>query len=169
MKLKRSYTFLYMPDDHGESRHFRLPRWLIVGCAACVLVLGTVSVLYAIGVKTGNSWLPGGSKLQRENLALNRSIDGLSESIDHLRTEVDGVYEVQNKVAQVINLPRLDGDTFAAGVGGRRHVEFASLASNNLDVDLLGGGDLGEHLDQMLRQAKIQRQGYLAKIGRAHV
>lgn len=164
MKLKKSYTFLYMPDDHGASRNLRLPRWLIIGCAVCVLALGTVSVLYAVGVKTGNSWLPGGSQFQRENVALRGSMEKLNDTVDHLRNEVDEVHDVQNVVAQAINLPRVDDDTFAAGVGGRNHSAFASSQSMEMAEGDLGGGDLGEQLDQMLRQAKIQKQGYLAML-----
>ena len=163
MKLKKNYTFLYMPEDHGASRQFRLPRWLVVSSVMCVVLLGGVAALYGVGVKTGNSWLPGGSRFQQENLALQSSISGLEGQVDNLRQEIDEVYEVQNVMASAINLPTMDEETFAAGVGGRQHLDYT-------DVEISGfaggtpAGDMGEQLDQMLRQAKIQRQGYLAMI-----
>ena len=163
MKLKKSYTFLYMPEDHGASRQFRLPRWLIVGSVVSVVILGGVAALYGVGVKTGNSWLPGGSRYQRENLVLQSSITGLEGQVDHLRAEIDEVYEVQNVVATAINLPTMDEETFAAGVGGREHLGFANEEVPGMTPGSVNG-DLGERLDQMLRQAKIQRQGYLAMI-----
>lgn len=161
MKLKRSYTFLYMPEDHGESRQFRLPRWAVVSVAVCGLLLGGVAVLYGVGVGTGNSWLPGGSRLQRENRTLHSSITGLETQIAGLEGEIEAVHQVQNVVATAINLPTMDDETFAAGVGGRQHLEF----DNPEDPAGLGASaDLGERLDQMLRQAKIQRQGYRAML-----
>lgn len=163
MKLKKSYTFLYMPDDHGASRQFQLPRWLIVSSAVTVVLLGSVAALYSVGIKTGNSWLPGGSRFQRENLVLQSSITGLEGQIDNLRGEIDQVYEVQNVVATAIDLPTMDEETFAAGVGGRGHLGFATDEVPGLTPGSVNG-DLGEQLDQMLRQAKIQRQGYLAMI-----
>jgi len=163
MKLKKSYTFLYMPEDHGDTRQFRLPRWLIVGTAVCVLLGGTVAALYAVGLNTGNSWLPGGSQYQRENLVLQSSITGLKGQIVNLQTEINDVYEVQKVVATAINLPTMDKETFAAGVGGRQHLGYAGAEVPGLTLDSTSG-DLGEQLDQMLRQAKIQRQGYLAMI-----
>ncbi|MCB1182141.1 M23 family metallopeptidase [bacterium] len=163
MKLKKSYTFLYMPEDHGASRQFRLPRGLIVGVGGTLLVLVGVSVLYGVGVGTGNSWLPGGSRFQKENRALMATIDGLEGRVDGLRGEIDRVHEVQNVVAAAINLPGVDDETFAAGVGGRGPTDLSPVEVPGLD-GRSGGGDLGERLDQMLRQAKIQRAGYLAMI-----
>jgi len=163
MNLKKNYTFLYIPVDQGASRQFRLPRWLILGSAAGLVLLGGIAVLYGIGIKTGNSWLPGGSRFQQENRELLESVVGLETQVDDLRGEIEQVHEVQNLVASVINLPTMDDETFAAGVGGRQHLDFAVKEVPGLQsgADLSG---LGEQLDQMLRQAKIQCQGYLAMI-----
>ena len=163
MKLKKSYTFLYMPEDHGRSRQFRLPRWLIVTSLSCVLVFGGVAVLYGVGIKTGNSWLPGGSRYQQENRSLQQTIAGLTGRVENLRGEIDQVYEVQNAMAAAIDLPLLDVETFAAGVGGRQQLGYENVEMQGLSA-LDGDEDIGEQLDQMLRQAKIQRQGYLAMI-----
>ncbi len=163
MKIKKSYTFLYMPEDHGTSRQFLLPRWLIVSTAAGVLLLAGVAALYGFGIKTGNSWRPGGSRYQQENLALQSSVANLAGRIDNLQGEIEQVYEVQNIVAATMNLPTMDEETFAAGIGGRQHLGFAEAEVPGLAPGA-ADGDLGEMLDQMLRQAKIQRQGYLAMI-----
>lgn len=163
MKLKKTYNFLYIPGDEGVSRQFRLSHWLIWGSAAGLLLLGGIAVLYGLGIKTGNSWLPGGSRFQQENRELLAAVTDLEVRVDDLRGEIEEVHEVQNMVAAVINLPTIDEATFAAGVGGRQHLDFS--------VDEVPGlksgaelSDMGEKLDQMLRQAKIQRQGFLAMI-----
>jgi len=165
MKLKKSYTFLYMPEDHGESRQFQIRRWAILASVGGVCLLGLVAILYVMGVGTGNSWLPGGSKIQKENRVLLATIDDLEDHIGGLNEEIDRVHEVQNLVASAINLPLMDEETFAAGVGGRTLLE-----ENRIEVPELGPEtedmivDLGQELDQMLRQARIQRQGYTAML-----
>jgi len=163
MKLKKSYTFLYMPEDHGASREFRVSRWSIVVPAGVLVLLLGIAGLYTAGIGTGNSWMPGGSRYQKENLALIGTIDGLEDKVLVLRDEIDGVHEVQGMMAAAINLPAIDEETFAAGVGGRGHLEYANQEVPGLGMDDLSGS-VGDDLELMLRQAKIQRQGYLAML-----
>jgi murein DD-endopeptidase MepM/ murein hydrolase activator NlpD len=165
MKLKKSYTFLYMPEDHGQSRQFRV-SWGGVLLPACALLLLTViGVFYGIGITTGNNWLPGGTRLQKENQVLKGTIGRLETQVLVLRDEIDGVREVQDMMAAAINLPAIDAETFAAGVGGRGHLGFGPQEVPGLDLNP-GSGSLtvGEDLELMLRQAKIQRQGYMAML-----
>lgn len=160
MKFKKNYTFLYMPEDHGASRQFRLPRWGLLAPVAVLLLLVGIAVFYGVGVGTGNSWVPGGSSLQRENFVLKGTIKNLEGQVTVLREEIDGVREVQDLMAAAINLPLLDEGTFAAGVGGRGHLEYPVEQVEGLAASK----SMGQELDQMLRQAKIQRQGYLAML-----
>jgi len=165
MKLKKSYTFLYMPEDHGQSREFRVSRWGFLGPGVAVVVLLLAAGLYGASLGTGGGWLPGGSPLQKQNVALRSAVDGLEDQVAGLREEIDTVYEAGNRMAAVAGLPALDAETFAAGVGGRAHLEYApeevpglpAAAEGHLEV-------LGEDLDQMLRQARIQRQGFAAML-----
>ncbi len=170
MKLRKSYTFLYMPEDHGASREFRVSRWSILVPAGVLILLVGIAGLYTAGIGTGNSWLPGGSRYQKENLVLMGTIDGLEDQVLVLRDEIDGVREVQDLMAAAINLPVIDEETFAAGVGGRGHLDYASEEVPGVDLDY---GDLansaGGDLELMLRQAKIQRQGYLAMLDTLNV
>lgn len=164
MKLKKGYTFLYMPDDHGHSRQFRIPRWSVlttVGGSAFVVCL---ALLYLIGLPSGNGWWPGGSTLQKEKQVLLSRVTGLKSQVEDLRGEIDIVYLVQNKLADAMQLTPLDLETFAAGVGGRSSLKFATEEVPGLNPAFAGFGELGEDLGQMLRQARIQKQGYLAML-----
>ncbi len=163
MKLKKSYTFLYMPEDHGASREFRVSRWNILVPAGVLILLVGIAGLYTAGIGTGNSWLPGGSRYQKENLTLVGTIDGLENQVLVLRDEIDGVREVQDMMAVAINLPAIDEETFAAGVGGRGHLDYATEEVPVPGLDDFSGS-VGDDLELMLRQAKIQRQGYLAML-----
>lgn len=165
MKLKKSYTFLYMPEDHGASREIRVARWKIVVPAVVVAALVVATVFYGVGVQQGNGWLPGGSRLQKENRFLEGTIVGLNGQVTDLRAEIDGVREVQNMMAAAINLPQVDDETFAAGIGGRGHLDYAAEEVPGATVEAgRRFGEMAMDLDQMLRQARIQRQGYLAML-----
>jgi len=137
MKLKRSYTFLYMPDDHGESRLLRLPRWVIVTAAGAVLCLALGTVLYGVGLGHGSGWLPGGSRFERENRTLRGALSALESRVARLRDEMDGVREVQVEVASAVNLPLVDDETYAAGIGGRGRRPAGALAAL---AEVPGGG-----------------------------
>lgn len=165
MKLKKSYTFLYMPEDHGHSREYRVPWWSLALSLAAITVLVLTGALYGVGLSAGTSWLPGGSVYQQENLALRATIAGLEGQISELRAEVDEVFAVQNMVAGAINLAPVDAETFAAGIGGRGGLDLRPNEVPGLTTNADGQtSSLGDELDQMLRQAKIQRQGYLAML-----
>nr|MEE4268965.1 M23 family metallopeptidase [Candidatus Krumholzibacteria bacterium] len=165
MKLKKAYTFLYMPEDHGPTRTVKVSRWgILTGVGVMCLLVG-VGVLYGLGLHFGNGWLPGGSRLQKENLALNNRVHGLENQIEGLKDEVSLVYDVQSLVASAVNLEPLDAEVFAAGVGGRGDLMLAGAEVPGLDSHLPPAASfdgLDEELGQLLRQARIQRQGYQA-------
>lgn len=167
MKLKKNYTFLYMPDDHGPTRQFKLPRWVIVlGSGMSVFVL-CLAVLYGVGVKTGSGWLPGGSLLRQENLTLVSRIGDLQGQVEGLREEMDDTFVIQNLLATAVDVQPLDEETFAAGIGGRLPLGLTDIETPGQDLSLELQGefaDLGREVNLMVRQARIQRQGYQAML-----
>ena len=70
------------------------------------------------------------------------------------------------EVASAVNLPLADDETYAAGIGGRRPAlgDLAEVPGLALAGNGTGLSGLGQELDLMLRQARIQRQGYLAML-----
>lgn len=165
MNLKKAYTFLYIPEDNSPTRQVKISRWGIFLSSGLVTLLTCLAILYFVGLRTGSGWLPGGSRLQKENLALNHRIEGLEGQVVDLRGEIDQVYDVQNLLATAVNLEPLDAEVFAAGVGGRGELGFAKAEVPGLDSILPKSGEfsgLDQELGQLLRQARIQRQGYQA-------
>ncbi len=167
MKLKKVYTFLYMPEDHGPTRQVKVYRWGILISGGVAVFLVCLSALYGVSVKTGSGWLPGGSLLRQENSNLVTNIDDLQGQVKELRTEMDQTFEMQNLVATAVDLQPLDRETFAAGVGGRGPLDFSDveIPGQDLSVHLPGEfSDLGKEVELMVRQARIQRQGYQAML-----
>ncbi len=167
MKLKKNYTFLYMPEDHGPTRQLRVPRWsLLLGSGVLVFLL-CLSVLYGVGVKTGAGWIPGGSVLNQENQTLVAEIDQLQGQVLDLRDEMDETFAMQNLVATAVDLQPLDKETFAAGVGGRGPLGLTDLEIPGQDLSDVQQSEfsaLGKEVNLMVRQARIQRQGYQAML-----
>ncbi|MCP4292867.1 MAG: M23 family metallopeptidase [bacterium] len=80
---------------------------------------------------------------------------------------MDQSFEMQNMVATAVNLNPLDEETFAAGIGGRESLSYLDSEIPGYDSrqpfsDEFSG--LGEEVNLMLRQARIQRQGYQAML-----
>ena len=170
MKLKKNYTFLYLPEDEGPSRQFVIPRWTILGTAGLAVFLLCLAGLYGVGIWTGNSWLPGGSRLQKENLSLRTEIAGLGDQVQVLRDQMDSVYESRNLMAAALELPEMDRSTYQAGIGGRTPLtattlEMPQLQATATDADVVPNSRLaalGLELDLLCRQARLQKQGYVA-------
>ena len=115
----------------------------------------------------GSGWLPGGSVLRRENTELVSRIGNLQDQVSGLRDEMDQTFEMQNLVATAVDLRPLDSETFAAGIGGRAPLEYTDveIPGQDLSEGLRGDfSDLGAEVDLMVRQARIQRQGYQAML-----
>jgi murein DD-endopeptidase MepM/ murein hydrolase activator NlpD len=169
LKLKKRYTFLYMPEGNGASREFFLPAWLLVAGGVVSAFLLIVLVLYGVGLYTGSSWLPTESELEYENKILRANLEQLNGKVIELRAELDNTLAVQNLVASAVNLSPLDDDAYAAGVGGRgallaANTEVPGLASYRQELAAGGGLSLDAELDLMLRQVRIQRQGFRAML-----
>jgi murein DD-endopeptidase MepM/ murein hydrolase activator NlpD len=161
MGINKSFTFLYMPADHAEVRELRVSRRLFLLSGGGLVVILAFAALYLVGLSQGSSWLPGGSALIQENAGLVSQIGRLEEQIACLKQEMAEVYEIQGTVSQAVGLDPLAPDVWEAGVGGRmplHHGDLEGMPYVRQDrLTILEG-----ELDKLLRQARIQHQGYLA-------
>lgn len=161
MRLKKSFTFLYMPEDHSRVRQVRIRSAAFVLTVIGLVGLVALAAFYLVGLWRGSSWLPGGSVLVRENARLTSRIGHLEEQISLLRADLAEVYQVQELVSVAVGLDPLNPAVWEAGIGGRR-------PPPSLVVGLSPAAKEGElasletELDKMLRQARIQHQGYRA-------
>jgi murein DD-endopeptidase MepM/ murein hydrolase activator NlpD len=150
-----------MPADHAEVRELRVSRRLFLLSSSGLVVILAFAALYLVGLSQGSSWLPGGSALIQENTGLVTQIGRLEEQITFLKREMAEVYEIQETVSLAVGLDPLAPDVWEAGVGGRVPLHHASLEGvPYVQQDRLTL--LESELDKLLRQARIQHQGYLA-------
>lgn len=159
---RKTYRFLYLPEDHAASRELKIPRVLVVLAGGAVAALAVLSFFYVLGLFQGTSWVPGGSRLQKENASLAAQIVHLGDKIDVLRVNLAESYRLQEIVSVAMGLDPLDPNVREAGVGGR-----GAFVSGR-DVELPGGTmttvTLDGDLNALLRQARIQHEGYRALI-----
>lgn len=159
---RKTYRFLYLPDDHASSRELKIPRLVVVSAGGTLLAMVLVSVFYVFGLYQGTSWLPGGSRLQKENAKLTAEIVHLGSKVDVLRVNLAESYRLQEIVSVAMGLDPLDPNVREAGVGGRTALQM------NMQGELPAGAKfavaLDGNLNALLRQARIQHEGYRALI-----
>ena len=156
----RRYKFIYIPDDESPSREVGFPRVLLFAAAGCVGLLTLVSAMYVAGVFQGSSWLPGGSRLQRENARLSSELLTLEDKIEVLRDDLSESYRLQSTLARAVGLSPMDPDVRKAGIGGRGP-ETAGLRLAAPSEASRASGFM-EDIDTLLRQTRIQQKGYRA-------
>jgi murein DD-endopeptidase MepM/ murein hydrolase activator NlpD len=152
MKHLRRYSFLILPEHEGNVRQVNLSRRALLGGAIALGLCLMLATLYLVDLSTGRFWRPADEKLARQNAVLREDLAGLEQQVVQLRSGLDDVLAFQQQVATAADLPAMRADALAAGIGGRSSV--APLA--NLDPSRL---ELGAELDQLLRQARLQREG----------
>jgi murein DD-endopeptidase MepM/ murein hydrolase activator NlpD len=157
--LKKSYSFLYVPEDHGTTRELSVPRALLFSAGFATLALVVMSVFYILGLYQGTSWVPGGSRVQRENARLAQEIDHLGNKVAHLRDNLRESYRLQEIVSVAMGLDPMDPNVREAGIGGR---ELDTSAKQELPPGTHQAVALDQDLDTILRQARIQHEGYRA-------
>ena len=161
MLRKRHYTFLYVPDDHAQMRRVRLPRGVVLGGGAGLLILLVLALCFVAGFGRRSTGSTGGSRgLAAENAGLRAELTRLEQKVSLLRQDLTTSFRLQETVASTVGLDTLGSVVQAAGIGGREPLPVASMLPTVREDARLAGLDLT--LDQMLRQARVQRQGYQA-------
>ena len=159
--LRRKYTFLYVPEDHAATRELNVPRVAVMLGGLALFLLLVLGVFYVLGLVQGSSWLPGGSRLQRENARLSEELELLGDKVAVLREHLDRSYRFQEMVSIAIGLDPVDATVREAGVGGRSPLVVADVETAHVPRV---AESLDHDLNALLRQARIQHKGYQALI-----
>ena len=153
MKLDRRYSFLFIPEDNGQSREFRVPTWAFALVAGCALLLLLGAGLYVVDWSVGAAWRPGGSPMAVDNDHLQHEITSFETRVASLQGDLDRVFAYQQILAAAVDVQPLDAETRAGGVGGRAPLQATSE---------LVGVTSAPDLETLLYQARIQRRGMTA-------
>ncbi len=148
---------MLLADSSSKQRTMRFTRRTIV--------VGTIVALLAISAITiGTSRLIAGfltrgamSSVLEENRTLHLQIGGLTERLDRVQQDMKSLAISDDQLRLLADMPRLDVDVRAVGVGGAVAPD-AGLDATNPDV-----GYLVPNLDKLEREILLQRDSY-AKI-----
>ncbi|MHB8079025.1 MAG: M23 family metallopeptidase [Candidatus Krumholzibacteriia bacterium] len=161
MLRKRHYTFLYVPDDHAQMRRVRLPRGVVLGGGAGLLILLGLALCFVAGFGRRPAGSTGGPRdLAAENAGLRAELTRLEQKVSLMHQDLAATFRIQETVASTVGLDTLGSVVQAVGIGGREPLPIVPAMATGRAEARLAGLDLT--LDQMLRQAKVQRQGYQA-------
>jgi murein DD-endopeptidase MepM/ murein hydrolase activator NlpD len=156
---KRYFTFRYVPAEITGLKTIRLPKWLVFAALTVLVVLvavSTVSVLQYT-LMAGESYQV--ARLTKENDVLRAQLGALSNDVTNLEGQIRQNFDFQKRARLLANLDDLSEDITEVGVGGPDYGYIRSLST--LDEGTRGRvSGLREDVDKLLRQAKLQSDGY---------
>ncbi len=150
------WTVQFVPEGGGRVRSVRLrPRYAYtaVALASALCTLGLAWLLGFLGDRQREDDL---ARLQAENRHLVASLSAMDRRTERLSQALDELAARDQRFRVLAGLPLLDGDVYAAGVGGpaptdlRQHAFYAvspGLAETSQAVSL--------DMDQLLRRATL--------------
>ncbi len=153
MQLKRIYSFLYLPENQGESRTFRISARALLAAATALCLLLAATALYIVDWSVGAAWRPGGSPLAVQNAFLQREAARFEHRVAVLQSDLEAVFAYQQMIAAAVEIEPLDAQVLLAGVGGRGPL---TTLTEQPEADAV------TDLESLLRQARIQRRGMAA-------
>ncbi len=159
MSLHRRYSLLVVPEDEGAIRQVKVARWTLLAAALAVAFCLALAGLYAYDLVAGVAWRPGGAPLARENAVLRGHVAEFETQMARLESSLGDVLDLQERVARAVDLPVMPADALAAGVGGREPLLGTDPRAPEITVETRS---LATGLDQLVRQARLQRHGLTA-------
>ncbi len=158
--MKNKYfTFLYVPKQDGGLKTVRIPKLLILGLLATLVLAtgstGLVLVKYSSNAVSSNEL----TTLERENLVLREKLDQYARHVDVLEKQVRQNFDFQKKARLLANLDDINEDVTEVGVGGPDFGYIESLSV--LDEETRNkAAFIKEDIEKLTRQAKLQRESY---------
>ncbi len=157
--MKKRRTLFYYSEENVsfvEARDFKIKF-------SAKLIL---SVLVLLGVVFGANHYLGdvlgidfdrANFLSTENKQLKQEIKSLSARLTDMSATMDKLTERDNQLRLAVNLPRVDEDTRAIGIGGTKPVSNLGLVSKDAS-DLMSSAD--NLMDKLDREIIFERQSY---------
>lgn len=157
MKSKARFFYLSQRDlEYQEIRWFRakLSSLLIFLTAISLFSLLAVNHYYYDFLGLGYSRV---QTLVTENEALKHQLAMMTGQLKHIAGALDRLYDRNNELRLLVDLPRIDEDTRRAGVGGREQSFDVAVASPDARQILASSSVL---LGKVSREIQLQRQSY---------
>ncbi len=133
-----------------RNRLFRvtIPSSLAIACLTVAVLLPLVSGVLVIdrGHRVADQRKL--TSLRSENTVLRAKMDGYAQSVDSLRSQLNGLAELDAQLRLTSSMPLVPRDVREMGIGG------GTVGSNE------PGAELDNSIDWLLEQAKFQRSSF---------
>jgi hypothetical protein len=151
-------TVMLVPHNHKRGREITISRRAITIGAISLVALVFIGLSYAVGFHFRSIWRDELAQLRQENSRLSGRIQDMAGSVVTLKTQMSEIERREEMLRVLANLPRVDSETRMMGIGGL----YDSTPSYEGPVSQAArlGMDVHGAIDQLLRQAKLQRQSF---------
>ena len=156
---KRYFTFLYVPAKNTGLKTIRIPKWLVYGFAAAVvlLIVSSTAAVMKYASKIGETYRL--AQVDDENEVLRHQVAEFRHKISALERQVNQNFDFQKKARILANLDDLNEDVTEVGVGGPTsgYIESLSILDGPARGEVMS---LREDVDKLIRQVKLQSASY---------
>ena len=153
-------TIMLVPHSHKRVREITVSRrtlWVFgTGLVAAVVL----SLTYAVGFHIRSTYARRLEIASQENTILTQRIQDISAGVATLRTQIDRLDERERMFRMLANLPQVGAETRLMGIGDDFAPEDEEHQSELMTQAMRLGMDVQAGLDQLLRQAELQRQSF---------
>lgn len=158
MKTKR-LTVMVIPHGRSSVKELNIPyRSLWMAIAGCSVLLGLL-FFYAIGYHTKVIQEIQLQQVESERDVLIAQTQQIGTDIEILRGNIEELFEQNNRLRLLADLPELDSETRQVGIGGSVYEDTSSsLAISLRSNDLLPR--IQADMDRLLRQADLERMAF---------
>ncbi len=156
----RRLTIMIVPHSHQRVREITVTdRALLVGGLILVAIV-LLTLTYAIGFHIRTSQAKAVERLKQENAQLASRLQDMSSGVVELKAEVSNLVRKEEMLRVMANLPEVDSDLRAAGIGSLDVDE--DLFSSDDVVTEAGrlGMEVHSDIQSLLNQAKFQRESF---------
>jgi len=157
--MQKYFTFLYIPAENAEPRPFRIRRSFVYGVACALFVCMGVATWAVVKYSSKIRETYRLATLERQNSRLHNELREFGEKIEFLDRQIAQNFDFQKKARILANLDEMSDDVTEVGVGGPDHAYIQSISMLDPDTrDRVAGARAD--IDKLVRQARLQRQGY---------
>lgn len=156
---KRRFSILLVPEDNGDIKRLRVTSTQLRSVVVCLSLLLVTTAVLAIQYLGRARDAVALSQLRRENSYLRAQVVALDNSVSEFRVQMGELVEKEKTLRTMADLPEIDPDIRKVGVGGQSFEDFDGPPML-LDDPAVSPSFVLEDLDQLLRQAKLEKQSF---------
>lgn len=156
----RRLTIMIVPHSHQRVREITVTDRALVITGVVLAAVVLLTLAYAIGFHIRTSQAKALERLKEENTQLASRLQDMSSGVVELKAEVSELVRKEEMLRVMANLPEVDSDVRAAGVGSLDPDEDVFSSDGVVTEAGRLGMEVSSNIQSLLNQAKFQRQSF---------